>query len=337
MKIFILIITLATAHSFATDKEKKSTIPVKEEKKAAIPTLKEQRENLVQEIKKIHKYPALETFEKMLHSSSIMGQGNPAVTKHPVSKEQCLKKYPLDSFDNTEHQKICGDRFMAPMPQGKDKKVSVCIDKFEFPNIPCEYPLVWVKTSEAVDICESLGKRLCDAHEWEGACSGELLEPDYDFQKETKDLSATVRKMRASHNAKWGSKKDWSYGPKEQRGICAMDSTKDKDCNGGDFKRCGSNTYPAGYFPQCKSKLDVYDIHGNAAEHMNLPLSPAEMGGKKGVTEMKGSWFIFDKFKAHDDWCRWRAPFWHGTRTYAKDSHHNYHLGFRCCKDIKSK
>jgi hypothetical protein len=26
-----------------------------------------------------------------------------------------------------------------------------------------------------------------------------------------------------------------------------------------------------------------------------------------GYTEMKGSWFIFDSYRAHEDWCRWRA------------------------------
>ena len=35
--------------------------------------------------------------------------------------------------------------------------------------------------SEAAEICEAMGKRLCDAHEWEGACDGRLLAPDYRF------------------------------------------------------------------------------------------------------------------------------------------------------------
>jgi hypothetical protein len=46
---------------------------------------------------------------------------------------------------------------------------------------------------------------------------------------------------------------------------------------------------------------------------------------------MKGSWFIFDKYRAHEDWCRWRAPYWHGSRVMDPGSHANYHLGFRCC------
>ena len=33
-------------------------------------------------------------------------------------------------------------------------------------------------------------------------------------------------------------------------------------------------------------------------------------------------------------WCRWRAPYWHGTRVLDPRSHANYHLGFRCCKSL---
>lgn len=70
---------------------------------------------------------------------------------------------------------------------------------------------------------------------------------------------------------------------------------------------------------------------------MNLPMAPGQMtsaGGMGGVTEMKGSWFIFDKYRAHEDWCRWRAPYWHGSQVMSTGSHANYHLGFRCCKSV---
>jgi hypothetical protein len=71
---------------------------------------------------------------------------------------------------------------------------------------------------------------------------------------------------------------------------------------------------------------------------MNLPLAEEQMasrGSKElGYTEMKGSWFIFDSYRAHEDWCRWRAPYWHGSRVMAPKSHENYHLGFRCCRTL---
>ena len=74
---------------------------------------------------------------------------------------------------------------MAPLynpAKEKDVDAKSCIDQFEFPNIPCEYPLVWVRASEAAQICQAQGKRLCDAHEWEGACDGSLEAPDYFFE-----------------------------------------------------------------------------------------------------------------------------------------------------------
>ena len=144
--------------------------------------------------------------------------------------------------------------------------------------------------------------------------------------------------MRQAHNGAYSTKKTWAYGTHYEKGICAAASTKSPGCNGGSWQACGSNTYPSGSFPDCHSPLLVYDQHGNAAEHMNLPLNEAQMssrGSKElGYTEMKGSWFIFDTYHAHEDWCRWRAPFWHGSRVMDPHSHANYHLGFRCCKTI---
>ena len=135
--------------------------------------------------------------------------------------------------------------------------------------------------------------------------------------------------------------KRWSYGPVYQSGICATGSFKTPGCNGGSWTGCGSNTYPAGDFPACHSPLAVYDLNGNAAEHMNLPLNLDQMSSRGstalGYTEMKGSWFIFDTYRAHEDWCRWRAPFWHGSRVMDPHSHANYHLGFRCCSTLPAK
>lgn len=274
--------------------------------------------------------------------SSWVGQGNPKVTKHPVSKQQCIEKLKNEkiNYRNQEFEKICSAPYMAPLYNPETQKPSAakaCIDQFEFPNIPCEYPVVWVKAKEAAEICEAQGKRLCDAHEWEGACDGALLEADYPWDIKRSTASATVSAWRDVHNKK--AVRNYAYGPNKKKNICGQNSSKDAKCNGGDWNNCGSNTYPAGYFSECKSKLAVYDQHGNAAEHMNLPLSKDQMsslGSKQlGHTEMKGSWFIFDKFEAHPYWCRWRAPYWHGTKVKDKSSHHNYHLGFRCCKSLE--
>jgi sulfatase modifying factor 1 len=205
----------------------------------------------------------------------------------------------------------------------------VCIDQFEFPNIACEYPVTWVTAREAARLCRAIGKRLCDAHEWEGACAGNLRAPkqEYAFGQERKE-------MRRIHNV--GRELVWAYGKTKDHTRCATGSHKNRSCTEIGWMICGSNTYPAGAFPECKSAFGVYDQHGNAAEHMNLPLKPEELSsaGGMGQTEMKGSWFIFASYEAHEDDCHWRAPDWHGTRVMDINSHHNYHLGFRCCKDI---
>jgi len=277
--------------------------------------------------------------------SGFIGQGNPAITQHPETPQQCLAKLDRQTahYASPEFERICGAKYMAPLYDPmteKPEEAKACIDQFEYPDIPCAYPVVWVRAREAAEICEAEGKRICDAHEWEGACAGRLTEPDYRFDlAQGVTPEAAVSRMRAAHNRSHEGDKSWSYGPTYQRGICATGSFKTPGCPGGGWSKCGSNTYPAGDFPACHSPLAVYDLNGNAAEHMNLPLNPQEMasrGSKQlGYTEMKGSWFIFDTYRAHEDWCRWRAPYWHGSRVMDPDSHENYHLGFRCCKSLQ--
>lgn len=294
---------------------------------------------LFEQLQSVHRLSdaEMQRLRQIFAASPVIGQGNPAITRHPMTPAQCAARIPggVASYDDARNRRICGDRYMVPLYDPRTEKpadAKACIDMFEFPNIPCTYPVVWTRAREAAQICAAIGKRLCDAHEWEGACAGALEPPDYRF-----DLGS-VAAMRNAHNAKYEPSKSWAYGPEFRRGICAQNSEKSPGCDGGGFNNCGSNTYPTGAFPDCRSTLGVYDQHGNAAEHMNLPLAPDQMASrdstKLGVTEMKGSWFIWDKYRAHPDWCRWRAPFWHGTRVMSEASHANYHLGFRCCKTL---
>lgn len=305
-----------------------------------------QNETVLKQIQTVH---ALTDSQMMLirrifERSGYIGQGNPALTKHPMTAEECEAKLRLlnVNYENAQFEAICGDKYMAPLydpAHQKPEDAKACIDQFEFPNIPCVYPIVWVRAKEAAEICAATGKRLCDAHEWEGACAGDLEEPDYRFAlAEGVAPNVAVRKMKEAHNVWYQAEKGWSYGPQYRKGICATGSFKSPNCQGGEWANCGSNTYPVGAFPDCHSVLGVYDLNGNAAEHMNLPLAENQMASRGsqrlGYTEMKGSWFIWDTYRAHEDWCRWRAPFWHGSRVLDDHSHHNYHLGFRCCKTI---
>jgi hypothetical protein len=313
----------------------------------AAQSLNEQNELLFRQLQETHALSAqqMQGIRAIFARSGFIGQGNPAITRHPETPQQCAAKLAAANvnYANAEYERICGAKFMAPLYDRKAtaaEHAQACIDQFEFPDIPCAYPVVWVKAREAAQICAAEGKRLCDAHEWEGACAGDLEPPDYRFDlAQGESPEAAIHRMRVAHNLAHQAGKNWSYGPVYQRGICATGSSKTPGCPGGGWQLCGSNTYPAGDFPACHSPLNVYDLNGNAAEHMNLPLNEAQMASRGsrelGYTEMKGSWFIFDTYRAHEDWCRWRAPFWHGTRVMDIHSHANYHLGFRCCKTIE--
>jgi hypothetical protein len=297
-------------------------------------TLEEQRAALLRRVGPLLRLTdeQLKAVKTLIDRSTLMGQGNPVVTKYPLTRKECReKRNALGGFEAEEPR--CEAPFMAPIydpTMGETADTAkACIDRYEFPGIPCEHPLVDASAREAVEICAAIGKRLCDAHEWEGSCAGAVHAPedDYFFSKERKDAKYYRNRDREI---------TWAYGIKKDHSLCGTRSNKSDGCTSSGWKRCGSNTFPAGSFPECRSSLGVYDQHGNVAEHMNLPLRPEELmsRGGAGETEMKGSWFIFSNYEAHEDDCRWRAPDWHATKIMDHNSHGNYHLGFRCCKDV---
>jgi hypothetical protein len=313
---------------------------------AAASELAARNQVLLQQLQQAHGLSdqGIEALRAIFARSGVLGQGNPAVTEHPLTPEQCQAARAARRIEAADpaFERICGARYMAPLydpARERPEEAGACIDQFEFPDLPCAYPVVWVRAREAAEICAAIGKRLCDAHEWEGACAGALEPPDYRFDlAQAAGPNAAIERMRKAHNQAGAATRSWSYGPAYREGVCAAASRKSPGCDGGGWSACGSNTYPTGAFPDCRSPLGVYDLNGNAAEHMNLPLNPEQMASRGstslGYTEMKGSWFIFDRYRAHDDWCRWRAPFWHGSPVMDPKSHANYHLGFRCCKTL---
>jgi sulfatase modifying factor 1 len=259
------------------------------------------------------------------------GQGNPKITKHPMTRQECLAIREKQSVHPADAR--CGGPNMVavfdPAAGQNVDAAKLCIDQYEYPNIACDYPVTWVKSDQAQNLCKAQGKRLCDAHEWEGACAGALHTPEQDY-------TFGERRLQQEYLHNKDRQIVWAYGPKKNHALCATGSSKSPKCNTPSWEQCGSNTYPAGAFPECVSSFGVYDQHGNAAEHMNLPLVAEELGsrGGTGENEMKGSWFIFQQTDAHEDDCRWRARAWHAGKLMAKDAHFNYHLGFRCCKDL---
>jgi sulfatase modifying factor 1 len=296
-------------------------------------SLEAQRAGMVRRMRAVHGLTddQVKAVEAVFARSKRTGQGHPEMTVHPMSRKECLDRRKAAAARDPK-EPVCGARFMAPLYDPKTQTKAdapVCIDRFEFPNLPCEYPVTWVSWQQGEDLCKALGKRMCDAHEWEGACAGALRAPADEYT-----FGSARKHQRHVHNG--AREVVWSYGPAKDHAKCAMGSQKSPKCAASGWKQCGSNTYPTGAFPACGSFFGVYDLHGNAAEHMALPLTEHALGsrGGSGEPEMKGSWFIFQRTEAHPDDCRWRAPAWHDNEG---KGHANYHLGFRCCRDVPGK
>lgn len=293
-------------------------------------TLDEQRASMVRRMRAMHGLDDAQvaSIEEILKSTKWMGQGNPDVVDHPMTRKECIERRRAADVKDVRSAR-CGAPFMVPAfdpATETEETAKVCVDRYEFPGMPCDYPLTWVTAKQAQGLCRAMGKRLCDAHEWEGACAGAVLPADKEYA-----FGRPRQTMQGLHNQNRAIR--WAYGATKDHSICATGSKKSPKCTAPSWKGCGSNTYPSGAFPECKSPFGVYDLHGNVAEHMWLPREERELSsrGGKGVPEMKGSWFIWTQHEAHIDDCRWRAPSWHENEG---DNHRSYHLGFRCCKDI---
>lgn len=266
----------------------------------------------------------------ILRGSAWLSFGNPKISAPASTQESCLAEW--SGRTPAPADPSCGHPRMVRAAPG-----SICVDQYEFPNVLCEYPIVWVRSSEAAELCKALGKRLCDAHEWEGACAGAVRAPEdeYSYSKLPLGSGAEYRRARRLLMEGWHNsnrKLVWAYGAHKDHLRCGTGAKKSASCTTVDWGICGTNDYPSGAFPTCRTPSGIYDQHGNVAEHMSLPLYPDELGGR-GYTEMKGSWFLFQREETHPDDCHWRARNWHTTKISDGNSHRNYHLGFRCCSD----
>lgn len=90
------------------------------------------------------------------------------VIKHSTqSFEEPIVKYAKPLF-------CPDDMFLVDMPPGKKGKpfFKVCVDRYEYPNRKGESVKGAVSFVQAKQLCESQGKRVCTAEEWQWACSG---------------------------------------------------------------------------------------------------------------------------------------------------------------------
>jgi len=195
-----------------------------------------------------------------------------------------------------EKQDRCKRYAPPPICEGKQRPISVCVDRYEYPNQPGTYPVVMTNFLEAAAACEQENKRLCTESEWTLACEGnERLPYPYGYERDSSacniDRTYRVPDMEAfSHESKVAAE------------VARLDQR-----------------VQSGSMPRCKSPFGIYDMTGNVDEWVvnetRAPDSEADISGLKGG--------YFGPIRArcrpmttsHNRWFRF------------------YQVGFRCCAD----
>lgn len=180
----------------------------------------------------------------------------------------------------------------------------VCIDRYEWPNLPGERPLIAasaiakaedLKSGIVMDgerLCLSVGKRLCYEDEWVDGCLGPGG-AKFPFGAELPD-----------------------FVPGENTGLCnydkrfrLVDERKVELRDPGELDRLDQSE-PAGSRPDCVSAAGAYDMMGSVEEWVRTRDGSYALAGRYWAE----AWACYSVSRAH-------APNWH-----------YYESGFRCCK-----
>lgn len=169
-----------------------------------------------------------------------------------------------------------------------------CIDRFEYPNVFGEYPMIVATYREASAMCKKASKRLCTENEWTFACEGEEARP-YPYG-ETRDGEACVV------DRPWRLFTEGALQPRNGNGARQeLDQLWQGEASGAR--------------PGCRSPFGVYDMTGNVDEWT----SSVNATGFRSV--LKGGY-----------WGPVRARCRPSTRAHNEDFI-AYQQSFRCCAE----
>ncbi len=177
------------------------------------------------------------------------------------------------------------------------KDMHFCVDRFEYPNVVGQYPLIYVSWYEARELCDGLGKRLCTEDEWTFACEGEEGRPYPYGNGYARDPEKCVTDER------WTAYNEKAMNP------------RDGELAGVEMDRLWRGK-AAGSQPACKSPFGVYDLTGNVDEWT----TSVREGERPSI--LKGGY-----------WGPVRTRCRPSTRSHDQN-HTFYQEGFRCCSDV---
>jgi sulfatase modifying factor 1 len=180
------------------------------------------------------------------------------------------------------------------------RKLSFCIDRYEYPNRVGELPHVLTPWREARVLCERQGKRLCTEDEFNFACEGPQMLPHvYGFIRDKTRCNIDKPYVQPDH-----SRQMLTYGECLKTDWCAAEV------------RRLDQRHKIGSTDSCASWAGVIDMNGNVNEWVELPgEKPPNRSG------LKGGWWGPVRNR-----CR-------PTVTFHKEGDYGYEAGFRCCKD----
>lgn len=220
----------------------------------------------------------------------------------PEIERRCLDT----EMDHVNNLQIC--HAFAPGEQRcrtpkREKRVTVCIDRYEYPNEKGAHPVWMLDWFQAQATCESKGKRLCMASEWTAACEGPEHTPfPYGWERD-----------HAKCNMDNFYIDPWKPAPKAQFFFYS----KDPAIAFPELVRLDQSV-PSGSMESCKSGFGVYDMPGNVDEWAVNDGPPRE---KSLFAALKGGAWGHVRSQ-----CR--------PTTYSHDPGFTYYfVGFRCCRD----
>ncbi|HEX8791742.1 MAG TPA: SUMF1/EgtB/PvdO family nonheme iron enzyme [Polyangiaceae bacterium] len=185
----------------------------------------------------------------------------------------------------------------------REKRLTVCIDRYEYPNEKGAHPVWMLDWYQAQATCESKGKRLCLDDEWTAACEGPEHTP-FAYGWERDHFKCNMDNFYIDPAKPAPDAQFYFYSP-------------DKEVQHRELVRLDQSV-PSGSMETCKSGFGVYDMSGNVDEwavNSSYPREKSQFAGLKG-----GAW-------GHvRSQCR--------PETYSHDPGFTYYfVGFRCCRD----
>jgi hypothetical protein len=218
---------------------------------------------------------------------------------------------PIEEMQNTtctswlqrEFPERCGafdaDRWRAVASDLPTTPMRFCIDRFEYPDVKGQFPVILVSWREAGAMCSAQGKRLCTENEWTFACEGEEAIPyPYGYQRD--DSACPIDRPWIQYHEQAFADRSSELAMRELDNLW--------------------QGLASGASPRCRSAFGVYDMTGNVDEWT--------------VAVRTSNWWTrtpgFKSVFKGGYWGPVRARCRSSTRVHDED-YVFYQQGFRCC------